>query len=195
LPLDFGSEPKGAYQTPLGLQAREVSKNTTNACGVPCPGAIITAPEKGSNPLNRAVKKEDRPVCSPGRIQIRRAADAAELTSARQLAARFAHAAGASATDVKLAVNEAIANVVDHAYRHGPPGAFELEIYCENGRLCAIVRDEGSGPIPNPDSDGAGLGLKLIEGLTESHTIHARPDRGTEVRMLFPLNGRPAGPA
>ena len=162
---------------------------------MPCLGTIITAPEEGSNPLNRAVKKEDRPVCSPGRIQIRRAADAAELTSARQLAARFAHAAGASATDVKLAVNEAIANVIDHAYRDLPPGDFELEIYCENGRLCAIVRDEGSGPIPNPDSDGAGLGLKLIEGLTESHTIVARPDGGTEVRMLFPLNGRPAGPA
>ena len=134
-------------------------------------------------------------MCSPGRIQLRRAADTAELTSARQLAASFAHSAGASAADVKLAVNEAIANVIDHAYRDLPPGDFELEIYCENGRLCAIVRDEGSGPVPHPEAGGAGLGLKLIEGLTESHTIVARPDGGTEVRMLFPLNGRPAGPA
>jgi anti-sigma regulatory factor (Ser/Thr protein kinase) len=134
-------------------------------------------------------------VCSPGRIQVRRAADTAELTSARQLAANFAHSASASAADVKLAVNEAIANVIDHAYRDLPSGEFELEIYCENGRLCAIVRDEGSGPVADPDSEGAGLGLKLIEGLTESHTIRALPDRGTEVRMLFPLDGRPAGPA
>ena len=134
-------------------------------------------------------------MCSPGRIKLRRPADTAELTSARQLAASFAHSAGASAADVKLAVNEAITNVIDHAYRDLPAGEFELEIYCENGRLCAIVRDEGSGPLPDPDSEGAGLGLKLIEGLTESHTIIARPDRGTEVRMLFPLNGRPTGPA
>ena len=134
-------------------------------------------------------------MCSPGRIQLRRAADAAELTAARELAASFAHVAGASAADVQLAVNEAIANVIDHAYRDRPSGEFELEIYCENGWLCAIVRDEGSGPLPNPDSDGAGLGLKLIEGLTESHTIRARHHRGTEVRMLFPLSARPAGPA
>jgi anti-sigma regulatory factor (Ser/Thr protein kinase) len=162
---------------------------------MPCLGTIITAPEEGSNPPEQGSPEQDRPVCSPGRIQLRRAADTAELTSARQLAASFAHSAGASAADVKLAVNEAIANVIDHAYRDLPPGDFELEIYCENGRLCAIIRDEGSGPVPHPEAGGAGLGLKLIEGLTESHTIVARPDGGTEVRMLFPLNGRPAGPA
>jgi anti-sigma regulatory factor (Ser/Thr protein kinase) len=44
--------------------------------------------------------------------------------------------------DVKLAVNEAVASVIDHAYRGLPPrkaepsarkrkGEFELEIYCE----------------------------------------------------------------
>lgn len=96
---------------------------------------------------------------------------------------------------MKLAVNEAIANVITHAYRNGPPGEFELELACENGRLSATVRDQGSGPSPHPDSNGAGLGLKLIERLTETHTIHARPDRGTEIQMLFPLNDRPASPA
>jgi serine/threonine-protein kinase RsbW len=88
--------------------------------------------------------------------------------------------------DVKLAVTEACTNVVIHAYPAGE-GPMEVRASLTDGRLAIVVRDEGRGLLPRPDSPGLGLGLPLIATLAESLELGKGPDETTEVRMTFRL--------
>ncbi|MGH2854857.1 MAG: ATP-binding protein, partial [Solirubrobacteraceae bacterium] len=53
--------------------------------------------------------------------------------------------------------------------------------------LRVVVRDEGKGIGPRPDSPGLGLGLPLIASLTESVELGRDEEERTEVRMTFLL--------
>jgi serine/threonine-protein kinase RsbW len=87
----------------------------------------------------------------------------------------------------RLAVSEAVSNVVVHSYRASSPGAFTVSVEWDGDELRVIVRDEGCGMAPRMDSPGAGLGLPLIANLAESFSVTAPPGGGTEVCMTFPL--------
>jgi anti-sigma regulatory factor (Ser/Thr protein kinase) len=89
--------------------------------------------------------------------------------------------------DVSLAVSEACANVVQHAY---PDGAGLLEVSASTGgdELAIVVRDHGRGILPNPDSPGLGVGLPLIAALTDNVELTSAPTGATEVRMRFELD-------
>jgi serine/threonine-protein kinase RsbW len=87
----------------------------------------------------------------------------------------------------RLAVSEAVSNVVVHGYRDSSPGAFTVSVDWDGGELCVIVRDHGRGMAPRMDSPGAGLGLPLIASLAKSFSVTAPDDGGTEVVMTFPL--------
>ena len=87
----------------------------------------------------------------------------------------------------RLAVSEAVSNVVVHSYRDASPGAFTLRVEWGGDELRVTVRDDGCGMAPRMDSPGAGLGLPLIATLTESFSVTAPPGGGTEVCMTFPL--------
>ena len=87
--------------------------------------------------------------------------------------------------DVRLAVSEACANAVVHAYPDGAPGLLDLELSARPGELEIVVRDHGAGMMPRADSPGFGVGLPLIASLTESLELSTRDDGGTEVRMSF----------
>jgi serine/threonine-protein kinase RsbW len=89
-------------------------------------------------------------------------------------------------SDVKLAVTEACTNVVVHAYGEGD-GPMEIVASLDDGVLRVIVRDEGLGILPRPDSPGLGLGLPLIATLTESLELGKGTDDRTEVTMVFRL--------
>jgi anti-sigma regulatory factor (Ser/Thr protein kinase) len=89
--------------------------------------------------------------------------------------------------DVKTAVSEACNNVVLHAY---PDGDGPLEVYvCPAGtQLEVVVRDEGEGiqpQTPVPDATMHGVGLSLIQALTERVEFVGGLGEGTEVRMAF----------
>jgi serine/threonine-protein kinase RsbW len=95
------------------------------------------------------------------------------------------------ATDVKLAVSEACANVVMHAYAGGEPGELVVEAEPAGDLLRIVVRDEGHGLKPRPDSPGAGLGLPLIAALTEWVEVRRNEaEHSTELVMTFQVRSR-----
>jgi serine/threonine-protein kinase RsbW len=91
-------------------------------------------------------------------------------------------------SDIRLAVAEACANVVVHAYPEGDGGQMEVVASMDDGALTVLVRDWGQGIRPRPDSPGLGLGLSLIAALAESVQLGHDDAEHTEVRMTFALN-------
>jgi serine/threonine-protein kinase RsbW len=95
-------------------------------------------------------------------------------------------------SDIRLAVTEACANVVVHAYPEGEDGAMEVVASMSEEALTVLVRDWGRGIRPRPDSPGLGLGLSLIAALAETVQLgHGLGEEQTEVRMTFGLGEEP----
>jgi serine/threonine-protein kinase RsbW len=119
-------------------------------------------------------------------------AERASVPRARHSVADFARAAGLSEAQldpVQLAVTEAAANVVLHAYPEGG-GVIHLEAARVGSELWVIVSDEGEGMRSGVSSPGLGQGLRLITQSADAVTIANRSSGGTEVRMRFALPQR-----
>jgi serine/threonine-protein kinase RsbW len=121
-------------------------------------------------------------------------AHAAHVPAIRRAVARVARMFGASSdalVQINLAVTEAAANAVVHAYRDRPParvGRVRVVVARdEPGRLDVRVRDHGVGPSPRPDSPGLGLGLGLMARESERLEVRAPSGGGTEVVLRFRL--------
>jgi anti-sigma regulatory factor (Ser/Thr protein kinase) len=94
-------------------------------------------------------------------------------------------------SDIKTAVSEACNNVVLHAYEGGE-GPLEVYICPGQGELEVVVRDEGQGikpTPPEPDAPVQGVGLSLIQALTDHVEFRGAAGEGTEVRMGFRARG------
>jgi anti-sigma regulatory factor (Ser/Thr protein kinase) len=94
-------------------------------------------------------------------------------------------------SDIRLAVTEACANVVVHAYPNGHDGPMEVVASMHDDCLTVLVRDWGRGIRPRPDSPGLGLGLSLIAALAETVQLGHDVEEHTEVRMTFPVVDEP----
>ncbi len=112
---------------------------------------------------------------------------------ARDTAAQIAAQVAASQRDVdsiRLAVSEAVTNVVRHAYG-GRKGPVQILIAGVEGReLAVLVADRGCGlgrPTANP---GGGLGMKVMARTADDLVIVDRSGGGTEVRLTFRLHRR-----
>jgi serine/threonine-protein kinase RsbW len=89
--------------------------------------------------------------------------------------------------DVSTAVTEACNNVVLHAYG-GEEGPFEVELTTSSSGLDATVRDHGSGILPGvatAEEVSGGIGLPVIQALSDSVEFSDVPGGGTEVAMHF----------
>jgi serine/threonine-protein kinase RsbW len=86
--------------------------------------------------------------------------------------------------DMRLAVTEACANVVRHAYSDGD-GSIDVVVTAGGRELEVVVADEGRGIGPSPDTTGPGLGLTLMESLADSLEVESRAGAGSRLVMSF----------
>jgi serine/threonine-protein kinase RsbW len=89
--------------------------------------------------------------------------------------------------DVSTAVTEACNNVVLHAYA-GVEGPLEVELAMTASGLDATVRDHGAGLEPGvtaAEEVSGGIGLPVIQALSDTVEFRDAPGGGTEVAMHF----------
>jgi serine/threonine-protein kinase RsbW len=101
--------------------------------------------------------------------------------------------------DVVLAVDEAAANAVRHAYGPGTSGVVELTLWTEPGTLCVEVVDHGSwqqpaAPAAPGDARDHGRGIPLMNTMADAVLIHYDA-RGSRVLLRHPVPdaGNPDG--
>ena len=113
------------------------------------------------------------------------------LFEIRRLLNVFAVEAGAGEdkrTDILLAVNEACTNVVRHAYGE-EGGPLHVNASHSPGALVVQVSDNGT-PVAIPTRNpGAGLGLSLVQRLSDDVDIEGPGEGGTRLEMTFRLPG------
>jgi serine/threonine-protein kinase RsbW len=127
------------------------------------------------------------------RLRLCHRADATELCRIRRSVRRWAQLNALSEDsliDLQLAVGEAVANGVEHAYRNTDPGTVdvELEIRDTDGVVAVRVVDHGHWrPVPAV-SGYRGRGLALIKQLAERVAVSPTLG-GTQVCFEIPLRG------
>src|SRR3954468_14475370 len=81
--------------------------------------------------------------------------------------------------DVLVAVTEAAANAIEHAY--GPvDAAFDVEAEADDGEVTVVVRDQGRGRPPR--GHNRGRGTLLMQELMDHFEVNTG-EEGTVVRM------------
>ena len=111
------------------------------------------------------------------------------VAAARRAVEDFAGDLEVDVDGVVLAVSEAVANVVTHAYLEGADGIIDLSAAASPLELTVTVRDRGRGL---GDSDGrtpgAGYGLVIIKRLAQHVELADTPD-GVALTMGFRRGG------
>jgi len=116
-------------------------------------------------------------------------ATAESIPLTRRWATDFLAAIGASEETteaVRLAVSEAVTNVVMHAYAD-EPGDLQVTLAVAEDELWVLISDQGRGHQNVPETPGLGWGLALIADAAQRFLITERSGGGTELRMRFNL--------
>lgn len=117
----------------------------------------------------------------PAPVELRLPAEPSSAAIARRLALRYARVAQLMperAFDLTIAVGEAVANAVEHAYR-GATGDFVLRLADNDGTIIGEVQDSGMWRESNPAAD-RGRGLAILRATT-AHLELNRSAHGTTV--------------
>jgi anti-anti-sigma factor len=122
-------------------------------------------------------------------------ADPTRLSGVRREVAAWAHTAGISDEligDLTLALGEALANAVEHAYPEGSTGECRWAVERElDGGLRVHVEDRGTWRPPPADRGHRGRGLELIAALAEDvdvrRTLDSAEREGTGTVVTFRL--------
>jgi anti-anti-sigma factor len=136
----------------------------------------------------------------PAPLEARLPADPARLSGVRRAVAAWTAIAGVpeeTAEDLQLALGEALANAVEHAYAAAGDGAGECGyrlVRDADGGIQVEVRDTGVWRPPPVDKGYRGRGLDLIHLLGSDVEISHSPDAaGTSVRFRMPPGGDGTG--
>jgi anti-sigma regulatory factor (Ser/Thr protein kinase) len=119
--------------------------------------------------------------------------------------ARLGEAAGFEGQElyqIQVAVDEACANIVQHAYAAMDPGDMEISCYLEGSSFVIQIQDWGQsfepGDVADPDVDApleernlGGLGLFLMRQFMDAVEFTDRRDGGNELTMVKRLPGAP----
>ena len=90
--------------------------------------------------------------------------------------------------DIMVAVQEASANAVEHAYAPGT-AMFDVEAEHDEGMITVVIRDRGHWRAPR--GTNRGRGLSMMRALMESVDV-SRGEKGTEVVLRRTLGRRAA---
>ena len=123
---------------------------------------------------------------TPGRVDVTISSDPANIAAVRRAIEDVAVGIGldeAAVGDVGLCVNEALANVMRHAYAGAKDKPIEIHAGCEDGGLRVTIRDWGNGVNPaslppksyNPYEPG-GLGLICLQRMMTRAAYVPQPD-------------------
>ena len=115
-------------------------------------------------------------------------------------AARAAGIGDHTLYQIQLAVDEACANVVQHAYEGTEPGDMEVSCCLDDQAFCIRVRDWGRGfvpeDVPEPDVDApleerclGGLGMFLMKQAMDRVDYTFDPELGNELTLTKRLQG------
>jgi anti-sigma regulatory factor (Ser/Thr protein kinase) len=114
--------------------------------------------------------------------------------AARRAIRRFAADLEVDLDGIVLAVSEAVANVVAHAYDEDETGGdVELSAGTSPFELTVTVRDHGCGLAAGNGRPGAGYGLTIIRRVAEQVEVSDTP-RGVALTMAFRRGGGWAAP-
>ena len=100
------------------------------------------------------------------------------------------HAAGGDPSlsdDLALAVSEACANSVRHAYPMAGDGRMTVDTWVEDDLFVVQVRDHGALLDAETREAREGLGVDLMHQVADTDVV-PRASGGTEVRLAFPLS-------
>lgn len=106
---------------------------------------------------------------------------------ARNVITEWAQDAGAAQEQIdqiRLAVSEALTNVVLYAYPWRT-GDIHVTARMAGNELWVLIADSGCGIHAGGDSEGLGLGLALISKMTDGFSVVERSSGGTEIRLRF----------
>jgi anti-sigma regulatory factor (Ser/Thr protein kinase) len=121
---------------------------------------------------------------APGRLRLNVTSDPANLAAVRHACEAFCVQCGldaAGAGDVGLCVNEAMANVIRHAYFGATDRPVDVNGWCDEAAVYVSVRDWGSGQVPklrskrDPLTPG-GLGMVCLRELLDDVVYEPQPD-------------------
>jgi anti-sigma regulatory factor (Ser/Thr protein kinase) len=126
-------------------------------------------------------------------LMLRLPAETGSVPVARHAIGKLLYELGATADEthaLELAISEAAANAVEHAY---DPGDHEFDVTAEVRADGVYVTVRDSGRWRSPRGHARGLGLELIKQLIDEVDVQ-RTDNGTTLRMFKRITG-PSAPA
>ena len=131
------------------------------------------------------------------KFRVRVTSEVKNLKAISELVTAFAQESALNADDtfaIQMAVDEACANVIEHAYGGRPDGIVSLACWLTNDQVNVTIRDHGRPfdpqAVPRPDMtaplvkrhEGA-LGLYLMEKLMDVVQFEFDPAKGNKLTM------------